>query len=222
MPRCLPGLDDRMLADIGLTRGDVRDAYSEPVWRDPTAILVSRAQERRINRRRAAKRASSRSRSTAPSHRTDAVLETRSGLNATGLLNDTAWPGRSPPSANPIRTSSSPLRSGTRARRPFRRALFHRAQRATSSSFGVGPVERGRGLAGGEGRDRRCDRRESLPDAAARASAELVRPRCAARRSRRCRRSPRQPPGRQARPADRIAVRRTRRTARCRRSRVPS
>jgi len=48
----LSGLDDRMLADIGLTRGDVRDAYSEPVWRDPTAILVSRSHERRINRRR--------------------------------------------------------------------------------------------------------------------------------------------------------------------------
>jgi uncharacterized protein YjiS (DUF1127 family) len=47
----LADLDDRMLADIGLTRGDVRDAFSEPVWRDPTAILVSRAQERRINRR---------------------------------------------------------------------------------------------------------------------------------------------------------------------------
>ena len=50
----LAGLDDHMLADIGLTRGDVRDAYSEPVWRDPTAILVSRAHERRINRRRTA------------------------------------------------------------------------------------------------------------------------------------------------------------------------
>ena len=48
----LASLDDRMLADIGLTRGDVRDAVSEPVWRDPTAILVSRAHERRINRRR--------------------------------------------------------------------------------------------------------------------------------------------------------------------------
>jgi uncharacterized protein YjiS (DUF1127 family) len=50
----LTSLDDRMLADIGLTRGDVRDAYSEPVWRDPTAILVSRAHERRVNRRRTA------------------------------------------------------------------------------------------------------------------------------------------------------------------------
>ena len=48
----LAGLDDRMLADIGLTRGDLRDAYSEPLWRDPTVILVSRAHERRINRRR--------------------------------------------------------------------------------------------------------------------------------------------------------------------------
>src|SRR5947209_13980154 len=47
----LASLDERMLADIGLTRGDVRDAFSEPVWRDPTAILVSRAKERRVNRR---------------------------------------------------------------------------------------------------------------------------------------------------------------------------
>ncbi len=50
----LASFDDRMLADIGLTRGDVRDAVSEPVWRDPTALLTSRAHERRINRRRAA------------------------------------------------------------------------------------------------------------------------------------------------------------------------
>jgi len=50
----LTGLDDRMLADIGLTRGDLRDAYSEPVWRDPTAVLVNRAEERRVNRRRTA------------------------------------------------------------------------------------------------------------------------------------------------------------------------
>src|SRR3954447_15373038 len=49
----LAGMDEHMLADIGLTRGDLRDAFSEPVWRDPTAVLVSRAHERRINRRRA-------------------------------------------------------------------------------------------------------------------------------------------------------------------------
>ena len=28
----LAGFDDRMLADIGLTRSDVRDAYSVPFW----------------------------------------------------------------------------------------------------------------------------------------------------------------------------------------------
>jgi uncharacterized protein YjiS (DUF1127 family) len=43
----LASFDDRMLADIGLSRGDVRDAASVPPWRDPTAILVSRAGERR-------------------------------------------------------------------------------------------------------------------------------------------------------------------------------
>ena len=49
----LAGFDDRMLADIGLTRGDIRDAVSEPLWTDPTAVLVSRAKERRVNRRHA-------------------------------------------------------------------------------------------------------------------------------------------------------------------------
>jgi len=48
----LAGLDERMLADIGLTRGDVRDAFSLSVWSDPTAVLVSRVNERRISRRR--------------------------------------------------------------------------------------------------------------------------------------------------------------------------
>jgi uncharacterized protein YjiS (DUF1127 family) len=51
----LAGMDEHMLADIGLTRGDVRDAFSEPLWRDPTAILVSRSHERRVNRRRLGK-----------------------------------------------------------------------------------------------------------------------------------------------------------------------
>ena len=46
----LGSFDDRMLADIGLTRSDVRDAYSEPLWRDPTTILASRVHERRLNR----------------------------------------------------------------------------------------------------------------------------------------------------------------------------
>ena len=39
-----------MLSDIGLTRSDLRDAYSEPLWRDPTCILASRARERQVNR----------------------------------------------------------------------------------------------------------------------------------------------------------------------------
>ena len=46
----LAQFDDRMLSDIGLTRSDLRDAYSEPLWRDPTSILASRAHERRANR----------------------------------------------------------------------------------------------------------------------------------------------------------------------------
>lgn len=50
----LAELDDRMLKDIGLTRSDLRDAYSEPLWRDPTEILVRRAGERRASRRHAA------------------------------------------------------------------------------------------------------------------------------------------------------------------------
>jgi uncharacterized protein YjiS (DUF1127 family) len=50
----LANLDDHMLADIGLTRSDLRDAYSEPLWHDPTDILAGRAAERRLKRRRSA------------------------------------------------------------------------------------------------------------------------------------------------------------------------
>lgn len=50
----LAAMDERMLADIGLTRGDLRDAIGEPLWRDPSTVLVSRADERRANRRRTA------------------------------------------------------------------------------------------------------------------------------------------------------------------------
>jgi uncharacterized protein YjiS (DUF1127 family) len=45
----LAGLDRRMLADIGITRADVRDAFSEPFWDDPTALLRERALERRLS-----------------------------------------------------------------------------------------------------------------------------------------------------------------------------
>lgn len=48
----LAGLDRRMLADIGLTRSDVQDAFAAPLWQDPTALLSERAIERRINRAR--------------------------------------------------------------------------------------------------------------------------------------------------------------------------
>ena len=41
------GFDDRMLADIGLTRRDVREAFSEPIWRDPTDLLAERVAGRR-------------------------------------------------------------------------------------------------------------------------------------------------------------------------------
>lgn len=46
----LAGLDRHMLADIGLTRSDVHDAFSAPLWEDPTALLSERAIERRMNR----------------------------------------------------------------------------------------------------------------------------------------------------------------------------
>ena len=48
----LAELDDRMLADIGLNRSDLRDAYAEPPWRDPSDVLARRAAERRGSRRR--------------------------------------------------------------------------------------------------------------------------------------------------------------------------
>ena len=42
--------DGRMLADIGINRADLRDAFSEPLWEDPTALLRERALERRWRR----------------------------------------------------------------------------------------------------------------------------------------------------------------------------
>jgi len=46
----LAKLDRRMLADIGLTRSDLVDAFSSPFCEDPTALLRERALERRLNR----------------------------------------------------------------------------------------------------------------------------------------------------------------------------
>lgn len=48
--RMLAHLDRHMLADIGITRSDVSDAFSEPFWEDPTALLRERALERRVYR----------------------------------------------------------------------------------------------------------------------------------------------------------------------------
>jgi uncharacterized protein YjiS (DUF1127 family) len=50
----LAQLDDRMLADIGLTRSDLSDAYSQPLWHDPTDMLARRAHERRVSGQRRA------------------------------------------------------------------------------------------------------------------------------------------------------------------------
>ena len=47
----LAGLDDRMLADLGLVRGDVAAAASEPLWRDATMRLSVLAVERRAAER---------------------------------------------------------------------------------------------------------------------------------------------------------------------------
>lgn len=46
----LAGLDSRMLADIGVNRADLRDAFSEPFWEDPTELLRERVSERRASR----------------------------------------------------------------------------------------------------------------------------------------------------------------------------
>jgi uncharacterized protein YjiS (DUF1127 family) len=46
----LAGMDEHMLADIGLTRSDVRDAVAVAPWGDPTALLRARALERRLAR----------------------------------------------------------------------------------------------------------------------------------------------------------------------------
>jgi uncharacterized protein YjiS (DUF1127 family) len=42
----LARLDEHMLADMGLTRADIRDAVAQPLWSDPTAVLAERRRER--------------------------------------------------------------------------------------------------------------------------------------------------------------------------------
>ncbi|MGE0563757.1 MAG: DUF1127 domain-containing protein [Pseudolabrys sp.] len=50
----LAGLDRHMLADMGINHADLRDAFSSPIWEDPTELLQERAAERRVNRNLAA------------------------------------------------------------------------------------------------------------------------------------------------------------------------
>src|SRR3974390_3268948 len=40
----------RLPPDSGINRADLRDAFSEPFWEDPTALLRERALERRWHR----------------------------------------------------------------------------------------------------------------------------------------------------------------------------
>ncbi len=48
--RELASFDDRMLKDIGLSRSDLRNAASEPLFNDPTALLAGRVDESRVGR----------------------------------------------------------------------------------------------------------------------------------------------------------------------------
>jgi uncharacterized protein YjiS (DUF1127 family) len=43
--RCLRESGDHRLADIGIDRDDLRAALSQPLWRDPTAVLVRRMKD---------------------------------------------------------------------------------------------------------------------------------------------------------------------------------
>ena len=52
--RELGAFDDRMLADVGLNRADLRDALAAPLWSDPTALLTRRRRERKLSRPRRA------------------------------------------------------------------------------------------------------------------------------------------------------------------------
>ena len=66
----LAQFDRRMLADLGITRADLCDAFSEPFWEDPTALLRERALERRWNRALARDEAFARLRTDRPSRET--------------------------------------------------------------------------------------------------------------------------------------------------------
>jgi uncharacterized protein YjiS (DUF1127 family) len=54
----LGALDDRGLADIGLSRQDLRDVTALPLAVDPTPVLAGRAAERQALARRARRKSS--------------------------------------------------------------------------------------------------------------------------------------------------------------------
>jgi uncharacterized protein YjiS (DUF1127 family) len=47
--RALAGLDQRMLADMGVYQADLDEAFSSRFWEDPTELLCARVNERRVN-----------------------------------------------------------------------------------------------------------------------------------------------------------------------------
>ena len=95
-----------MLADIGLTRADLRDAFSEPFWEDPTALLRERALERRVSR------AVLRTQRTRASRTAPTVRHQPAG--APGDLNSQT----AEPSHRPLDPSSANIPSRGRIKRP--------------------------------------------------------------------------------------------------------
>jgi uncharacterized protein YjiS (DUF1127 family) len=57
--RQLARSDDRMLKDIGLDRSDLRNAASEPLYRDPTVLLAGHVGEVRPRRGRSSRASTS-------------------------------------------------------------------------------------------------------------------------------------------------------------------
>jgi uncharacterized protein YjiS (DUF1127 family) len=72
----LAGLDDHMLADIGLSRADVQDALAVSRWHDPTVLLMDRRCERRASLHG----------ETAPGHSLEAALSHGHRLGAASGL----------------------------------------------------------------------------------------------------------------------------------------
>ena len=106
----LAKLDDRMLADIGLSRGDLRDAFAVPPWRDPSDVLVRRVAERRASRRQSTAAGATFRRSCS-----DAACPV--------IADDLRSLGRSPSAIRPERRFPLPP-SGCCARRPPAGAFF--------------------------------------------------------------------------------------------------